>query len=197
MIEPLIFAVFALALIFSATMVVSVRQPVHAVLFLIWTFFNAAGLFLTLGAEFLSFILMIVYIGAVAVLFLFVVMMLDVKGEQQSARFRKALPLGLTLGAVLLAQMLIVVGRWPSLPAPRPSLGDVENTRALGFLLYTDYVYPFQICGLILLVAMIGAIVLTNRKGRVVKRQSHWEQLERKREDVIEVRKIKSGEGGL
>lgn len=194
MIGAAVFYLFALALIFSASLTVTARQPVHAVLFLIWSFFNAAGLFLTLGAEFLAFILLIVYIGAVAVLFLFVVMMLNMKGDPLSGRFKKALPLGLTLGAALLAQMAVVVWQWPAQEAAAKPEG-IENIHALGRVLYTDYFYVFQVSGLVLLVAMIGAIVLTLRPRRAVKRQDVWAQLDRNREDVIEVRKVKIGEG--
>lgn len=195
MIEAAVFYLFALALIFSATLVVTVRQPVTAVLCLIWSFFNAAGLFLGLGAEFLAFILLIVYIGAVAVLFLFVVMMLNVKGEAGRGVFARAWPASAAVAAALLAQMLFVVRSWPP-PLARPEAAEkVQNTLALGRLLYTDYFYPFQICGLILLVAMIGAIVLSLRARSGTKRQNVWDQLSRKREDVIEIRKIKPGEG--
>jgi len=196
MITGAVFYMFALALIFSATMTLAVRQPVHAVLFLIWSFFNAAGLFLNLGAEFLAFILLIVYIGAVAVLFLFVVMMLNVKGDKPTRKRAKAMPLGLSLGAALLMQMGAVVWTWPSSPLPPPAATEaLTNTEALGRVLYTTYLYPFQICGLILLVAMIGAIVLTLRHREGTKRQNVWMQLGREREDVLEICHVKTGEG--
>ncbi len=193
MIEAAVFYFFALGLIFSATMVVTLRQPIYAVLFLIWSFLNAAGLFLGLGAEFLAFILLIVYVGAVAVLFLFVVMMLNVKGEAPKRKLAGALPVGLGIAAALLAQMLVVIF---SLPAPvSPAAESVDNTLALGRVLYTDYFYPFQISGLILLVAMIGAIVLTLRPRAGTKRQDVWKQLDCRKEDVLEIRKVKTGEG--
>ncbi len=193
MIPSLVFYLFALALIFSATMVVTVRRPVHAVLFLVWSFFNAAGLFLTLGAEFLAFILLIVYIGAVAVLFLFIVMMLNVRKESAKKGASRVWPVGVGIAAALLTQLLAVVFSWPAVAPPPPV--QAENIRALGDVLYTVYLYPFQVCGLILVVAMIGAIVLTQRKREGVKRQNPWDQLDRDPREVLEVRKIKSGEG--
>lgn len=198
MITGLFFYMFALVLIASAVMVVTARQPVHAVLFLILAFFNAAGLFLLLGAEFLAFILLIVYIGAVAVLFLFVVMMLDVRDTEKTPSLRRFLPWAIGVGSVLLGQILALVWFQPSVTkaAPRGVAAEaVENTRALGRILYTDYLYPFQMAGIILLVAMIGAIVLTLRQRKGVKRQNVWDQLDRRREDVIEICKVKSGEG--
>ncbi|MDD3181389.1 MAG: NADH-quinone oxidoreductase subunit J [Alphaproteobacteria bacterium] len=200
MIAGLLFYMFALVLIASSVMVVTARQPVTAVLFLVLAFFNAAGLFLLVGAEFLAFILLIVYVGAVAVLFLFVVMMLDVKGAAPREALRQTLPIGLGVGGVLLVQMLIAIWAWPASKVA-PLLQDVaeapENTRALGRVLYTDFAYPFQVVGLILLVAMIGAITLTYRKPRHVKKQKVWAQLDVRREDVVELRKVKSGEGAL
>lgn len=201
MIAGIIFYMFALVLIASSVMVVTVRQPVPAVLFLILAFFNATGLFLLLGAEFLAFILMIVYVGAVAVLFLFVVMMLDVskEGDQKTGSWRRNLPVGLGVGGVLLLQMLVAVSSWPSAKlAPASSdAAQVENTRALGRILYTDFAYPFQVSGIVLLVAMIGAIVLTFRHRVGVKKQKLWAQLDRRKEDVLEIRRVKSGEGLL
>lgn len=201
MIAGFFFYMFALVLIASSVMVVTARQPVTAVLFLILAFFNAAGLFLLVGAEFLAFILLIVYVGAVAVLFLFVVMMLDVKGEAPREALRYHLPVGLGVGGVLFVQMMIAVWAWPAskaVPLVQVATEAPENTRALGRILYTDFAYPFQIVGLILLVAMIGAISLTHRsKPRFVKKQKVWDQLDRQRDDVVELRKVKSGEGAL
>ena len=200
MIAGFLFYMFALVLITSSVLVVTVRQSVPAVLFLILAFFNAAGLFVLLGAEFLAFILLIVYVGAVAVLFLFVVMMLDMRGEEQVRPLRRSLPVAIGVGAVLLVQMMVAVWTWP-VPSVQPVVETAakapDNTRALGLILYTDFAYPFQVVGLILLVAMIGAITLTYRKGRKVKRQQVWVQLDRTREDVVEVRQVKSKEGAL
>ncbi len=170
------FYVFATVLVLSAAMVVSARNPVHSVLFLILGFFNAAGLFLIAGAEFLAMILVIVYVGAVAVLFLFVVMMLDIDFSPIREGLQRYAPVGLAIGVVLLAEVGIVVGRWRIAPDVRALAhaqvpGAVSNTAALGRLIYTDYVFLFQACGLVLLVAMIGAIVLTLRARPVAMRQ--------------------------
>lgn len=165
------FYVFSVILLSCAAMVVSARNPVHSVLFLIVAFFNAAGLFLVAGAEFLALILMIVYVGAVAVLFLFVVMMLDVDFVQLRSGFQRYLPVGAAVGALLLAELVFVMAGWqfhPAVPQLRfaPAPTDVPNTVALGRLIYTDYILLFQTAGLVLLVAMIGAIVLTLRDRR-------------------------------
>ncbi|MFA6280418.1 MAG: NADH-quinone oxidoreductase subunit J [Bdellovibrionales bacterium] len=197
MIAGALFCVFALVLIASAVAVVSVRQPVTAVLFLILCFFNAAGLFLLLGAEFLAFILLIVYVGAVAVLFLFVVMMLDVKGGSPSAPLKRFLPASLGVGAVLLAQMVVMAVTWPQAHVALPVVADMENTSALGRVLYTDFIYPFQVSGFVLLTAMIGAIVLTQRGPRGTKRQNVQAQLDRRAEDVVTLHDVKSGKGAL
>src|SRR5271154_1477962 len=168
MFEAIAFYFFSAILIASAVMVIAARNPVHSVLFLILSFFNAAGLFVLLGAEFLGMILIVVYVGAVAVLFLFVVMMLDVDFAELRQGFLTYLPVGALVGAVLLAELLLVVGAWvigPSvtkaIASPIPPPGEINNTQALGLVLYTRYVYFFQAAGVILLVAMIGAIVLT------------------------------------
>ena len=198
MIETAVFYMFSAVLLTSAVMVVASRNPVHAVLFLILCFFNAAGLFVLLGAEFIAFILVIVYVGAVAVLFLFVVMMLDVDFSDLRKGFQRYLPIGLTVALILLAQLAFAAGAWtldPQVLVAPPSADDVENTRAIGRLLYTDYFYPFQVSGLILLVAMIGAIVLTLRERKDARRQKPSHQLDRKPSDVIEVRKVQSGQG--
>ncbi len=206
MLASLIFYLFATVLVASAVMVVTARNPVHAVLFLILCFFNASGLFVLMGAEFLAFILMIVYVGAVAVLFLFVVMLLNIDFKSMRQGLRRQLPLGLGVGALLLVELAVMALHWSSDSQAFSALSTVEmvnqatnvdSTRALGRLLYTDYFYPFQVAGLILLVAMIGAIVLTLRDRKRVKRQNAAEQMDRRPEDVVEIRKVKSGEGAL
>jgi len=202
MIAGVFFYLFALVLIASAVMTVTARQPVTAVLFLILAFFNGAGLFLLAGAEFLAFILLIVYVGAVAVLFLFVVMMLDVRPSVDSIPLRyalkKSLPLAASVGGVLMVQIVALAWSWPSVQAAAAAaVPTTENTRVLGRVLYTDYAYPFQVAGLVLLLAMVGAITLTLRRREGVKRQNLWDQLDRRKEDVIEIRKVKSGEGVL
>ena len=190
MIPTILFYVFAAVLIGSATMVVSARNPVHSVLFLILAFFNAAALFLIAGAEFLAMTLVIVYVGAVAVLFLFVVMMLDIDFEELRSGFQRYLPVGGFVGAVLFVELLMVYGGWKLAPdaakvalSPMPS--DVTNTVALGRILYTDYVFLFQTSGAVLLVAMIGAIVLTLRDRRTSRHQSIRAQTERTAADTL------------
>ena len=190
MIPTILFYLFAAVLIGSATMVVSARNPVHSVLFLILAFFNAAALFLIAGAEFLAMTLVIVYVGAVAVLFLFVVMMLDIDFEELRSGFQRYLPVGGFVGAVLFVELLMVYGGWKLAPdaakvalSPMPS--DVTNTVALGRILYTDYVFLFQTSGAVLLVAMIGAIVLTLRDRRTSRHQSIRAQTERTAADTL------------
>lgn len=196
MIEALVFYLFSAVLIGAAIAVVAAKNPVHSVLYLILCFFNAAGLFLLLGAEFVAFILLIVYVGAVAVLFLFVVMMLDVDFEGMRKGMRKALPIGLVVGGILLAQLLVVTGAAKIEPQLiQQTAGEVENTRALGRVLYTTYLYPFQASGFILLVAMVGAITLTLRRRKDAKKQNAGAQVDRRPEDVIEIIKIESGKG--
>jgi len=197
------FYVFAFVTIASAVMVISVRNPVHAVLFLILAFFNAAGLFVLLGAEFIAMILVIVYVGAVAVLFLFVVMMLDVDFAELRAGFQKYLPVGGLIGALLLAELLLVASAWTIAPqgalqiAERipPAAEAVTNAEAIGRVLYTKYVYYFQLSGLVLLIAMIGAIVLTLRHREGVKRQSIAVQVARDPRTAIEIKKVETGRG--
>ena len=200
MLPALFFYLFAFVLIASAVMVVAAKNPVHAVLFLILAFFNAAGLFVLLGAEFLAMILVVVYVGAVMVLFLFVVMMLDVNFAELRAGVLEILPIGLLVGLILLFELVFVVGAWVTAPnlvsdAPAPPQTEVSNTKALGQLLYTDYVYLFEAAGLILLVAMIGAIVLTLHHRRDVRRQSIPDQVARTPETSIEVVQVESGRG--
>ena len=192
------FYLFAAVLIGSAVMVVISRNPVHSVLFLILAFFNAAALFLIAGAEFLAMILVIVYVGAVAVLFLFVVMMLDVDFAQLREGFQRYAPIGGAIGAVLFLQLVFVFASWnfaddASGLRLNPMPGDVENTRAIGRIMYTDHVLLFQIAGLILLVAMIGAIVLTLRDRHSSKRQDIARQIARA--GSVNLRQPPSGAG--
>jgi len=201
-IQAISFYLFAAVAIASGVMVIAARNPVHSVLFLILAFFNAAGLFVLLGAEFLAMILVIVYVGAVAVLFLFVVMMLDINFVQLRQGFLQYLPVGVVVGVVLFVEIFLVIGVWALGPeltaaaaAPMPPPAQVTNTAALGALLYTRYVYAFQAAGLILLVAMVGAIVLTLRAREGVRKQRIGDQLARRREDSIEIVKVRSGEG--
>jgi NADH-quinone oxidoreductase subunit J len=201
-IEAVFFYLFAFVAVGSAFMVISARNPVHSVLFLILTFVNAAGLFLLTGAEFLAMILLVVYVGAVAVLFLFVVMMLDVDfAELKSGALRYA-PVGAIVGLILAAELIVVLGGYAFAPQlgstvaqPTPDIAARHNTAALGDILYTDYVHFFQIAGLVLLVAMIGAIVLTLRHKAGVKRQSIAAQVARTPETAIEVKKVETGKG--
>ncbi len=198
MISSLLFYLFAGVLLASATMVVAARNPVHAVLFLILCFFNAAGLFLLMGAEFLAFILMIVYVGAVAVLFLFVVMMLDINLRRMRQEFKRHLPLGGAVALILAAQLVLLAMAWKTDPkalsVPMATNG-LDNTRALGGLLYTQYFYPFQVSGFILLVAMVGAITLTLRTRKGVLRQNVTRQLDRSVAEVLEIHKVPIGQG--
>jgi NADH-quinone oxidoreductase subunit J len=196
----LFFYLFSAVVIASAVMVVGARNPVHSVLFLILAFFNAAGLFLLLGAEFLAMILVVVYVGAVAVLFLFVVMMLDVDFVELRQGFLNYLPVGALVGVVLLAELLIVFAGWAFAPDTQmhvvvPIAGGASNTAALGSVLYTRYAYYFEAAGLVLLVAMVGAIVLTLQHKPNVKRQSIADQVARTPATAIEIRKVESGRG--
>ena len=195
MIETLFFYLFASITCLAGLMVISSRNPVHSVLFLILAFFNAAGIFVLLGAEFLAMLLVVVYVGAVAVLFLFVVMMLDINFVELREGFQRYMPLGLGVGGVLLAEILFVFFNSADMPETVVMVNEVSNTRALGRILYTDYIYLFQLAGLILLVAMIGAIALTLRKRENVRRQSIASQTERTRADSIEVVSVPSNTG--
>jgi NADH-quinone oxidoreductase subunit J len=197
------FYIFAVVTIASAIMVISVRNPVHAVLFLILAFFNAAGLFILLSAEFIAMILVIVYVGAVMVLFLFVVMMLDVDFAELRAGFAKYLPIGGLIGGILLAQLVLVMSAWTFAPQgalriaeqiPAASEG-LTNAEMIGRVLYTKYIYFFQLAGLVLLVAMIGAIVLTLRHREGIKRQSIAVQVGRDPATAIEIKKVETGKG--
>ena len=201
-IQALAFYLFAAITVASGFMVIASRNPVHSVLFLILAFFNAAGLFVLMGAEFLGMILVIVYVGAVAVLFLFVVMMLDINFVELRQGFLQYLPIGGLIGFILLVVLALVLGGWVITPAARsagtdpiPALDQVTNTHALGAVIYTKYIYLFQGAGLILLVAMIGAIVLTLRSRPGVKRQSISEQVNRPRGDAVAVRKVEPRKG--
>jgi NADH-quinone oxidoreductase subunit J len=202
-VQAILFYIFGTIAVASGVLVVSARNPVHSVLFLILAFFNAAGLFVLIGAEFLAMILVIVYVGAVAVLFLFVVMMLDIDFVQLRSGFVQYLPIGTLVGLILLFELFFVIGGWvvgPSVPTQAPALATaggvpLTNTRALGEILYTRYLFAFQVAGLILLVAMIGAIVLTLRHRADVRRQSISAQLARGRAETVEVVKVRIGAG--
>jgi len=195
----LFFYLFASICVASAVMVIAARNPVHSVLFLILAFVNAAGLFVMMGAEFLAMILIVVYVGAVAVLFLFVVMMLDVDFSELKQGMQY-LPVGMLIGGIFLAELLLVVGAWaigPGVPqaitAPIPT--KIPNTEAIGLVLYTRYVYFFEAAGMILLVAMVGAIVLTLQHRVRVRRQDISEQVARTPAASIDVVKVRSGQG--
>lgn len=194
------FWVLAVILVASAAMVVSARNPVHAVLFLILAFFNAAGLFLLAGAEFLAMILIIVYVGAVAVLFLFVVMMLDIDFTRLREGFQRYAPAGAAVGLVLLVELGVVLSGWqvatgaPALRAA-PIAATMTNTEQLGTLLYTHYVLLFQAAGLVLLVAMVGAIVLTHRESTATRRQSIAKQLARDPANTLVLMDVAVGAG--
>jgi NADH-quinone oxidoreductase subunit J len=200
MIAVLFFYLFAGICVASAFMVIAARNPVHSVLYLILTFVNAAGLFVMMGAEFLAMILIVVYVGAVAVLFLFVVMMLDVDFSELKRGVLQYLPIGILIGGIFLAELLLVMGAWaigPSMPqaitAPIPA--SVTNTEAIGLVLYTRYIYFFQAAGMILLVAMVGAIVLTLHHRERIRRQDIATQVARTPATSIEVVKVRSGQG--
>ena len=198
--QAVFFYLFAGVCVASAFMVIAAKNPVHSVLFLILAFVNAAGLFVMMGAEFLAMILIVVYVGAVAVLFLFVVMMLDVDFAELRQGFLNYLPVGALVGVIFLVELLLVVGTWViGAGVPKaitaPILPNVSNTEALGLVLYTRYVYYFQAAGMVLLVAMIGAIVLTLRHKVNVKRQNVAEQVGRTREASIEIRHVRPGQG--
>jgi NADH-quinone oxidoreductase subunit J len=201
-VSALFFYLFAGVCIASAFMVISARNPVHSVLFLILAFVNASGLFVLMGAEFLAMILVVVYVGAVAVLFLFVVMMLDVDFAEFRQGYLQYLPIGALVGIVFLAELLLVVVSWTVAPdiaqtitAPIPPVAGTTNTEALGQVLYTRYIYYFQAAGIVLLVAMIGAIVLTLRHKPNIKRQNVADQVARTKATAIEVVKVRSGQG--
>lgn len=201
-VQLIVFYVLAAVIVAAAVMVISARNPVHSVLFLILAFFNAAGLFVLIGAEFLAMILIVVYVGAVAVLFLFVVMMLEINLLRMRQGVLQYLPVGALVGLILLAELILVLGTWGA-PAevvaaagePVPPPAVVTNTEALGNVLYTEYIYLFQVAGLILLVAMVGAITLTLRHRPDVRRQRIARQVHRRPEEAVELRKVTPGSG--
>jgi NADH-quinone oxidoreductase subunit J len=199
---PAFFYLFAVVTVAAGFMVIAAKNPVHAVLFLILAFFNAAGLFILLGAEFLAMILVVVYVGAVAVLFLFVVMMLDVDFAELREGFLQFLPIGGLVGLILLVELVLVLGGMlvspetaASAAAPTPPLSETSNIAAIGELLYTRYIFFFQMAGLVLLVAMVGAIVLTLRHKEGVKRQDISRQVARTPATAVKVIKVGSGTG--
>ena len=201
-VAALAFYAFSIVTVAAALMVTLSRNPVHSVLWLILTFLSSAGIFVLLGAEFVAMLLIIVYVGAVAVLFLFVVMMLDVDFEELKGQMAKYMPVGLLVGVVILMQLTLGIGAWVQADgalglhqAPTPDAGKIENTRALGMLLYDKYLYLFQLAGLILLVAMIGAIVLTLRHRRDIKRQNVLHQMWRDPAKALELVDVKPGQG--
>lgn len=200
--NALFFYLFAGVTVASAFMVIASRNPVHSVLFLILAFCNSAGLFVMLGAEYLAMLLIVVYVGAVAVLFLFVVMMLDVDFVELRQGFLQYLPVGSLVGIILLVELLMGLGAWVIAPEvlnngaePMPALTEMSNIEAIGSVLYTKYIFFFQVAGLVLLVAMIGAIVLTLRHKENVKRQNIAAQVARTPATSIEVRKVEPGKG--
>ena len=199
-VAALFFYLFAGLCVASAFMVIAAKNPVHSVLYLILAFVNAAGLFVIMGAEFLAMILIVVYVGAVAVLFLFVVMMLDVDFAELKQGALQYLPVGMLIGGIFLAELLLVVGAWvigPGVPQAitAPISSTVSNTEAIGLVLYTRYVYFFQAAGMILLVAMVGAIVLTLRHKERVRRQNISSQVARNPKTAIEIIKVRPGQG--
>ena len=202
MIVPLlVFYLFSAVAVAAGVMVISARNPVHSVLFLILAFFNGAGLFVLIGAEFLAMVLVVVYVGAVAVLFLFVVMMLDINFVRLREGFLQYLPIGALIGLILLVELILVLGTWALSPAATGAAADqpmppgATNIEALGDLFYTDYFYLFQAAGLILLVAMIGAITLTLRARPRVRRQRIATQVHRRQEETVDLRKVQPGSG--
>ena len=199
-VTQLTFYIFSSVILLSSLMVISARNPVHSVLFLILAFLNAAGIFVILHAEFLAMILIIVYVGAVAVLFLFVVMMLDIKTTIEKSNILQYMPIGLFIGFVFIAELVIVLintklelSNMQILTNPLNKFSELSNTKAIGSILYTDYILHFQLAGVILLIAMIGSIVLTLRERTGVKRQSVAEQLSRS--SKIDLVDVKSNEG--
>ena len=198
MIAIIAFYLFATLTIASAVAVIFARNPVHSVLWLIMAFFNAAGLMLLLGAEFIAMLLVIVYVGAVAVLFLFIVMMLNIDFAALRSGFTKNLPFGLIIALVLLAEMAIAVSAWKAGPVTggaKPAVTTQPNIEAIGELLYSRFLFPFEIAGLILLVAMIGAIVLTHRSRGDARGQKVWKQVDRRPEEAIKLEQPTVGEG--
>ena len=199
-VSALFFYLFAGVCVASAVLVIVSRNPVHSVLYLILAFVNASGLFILMGAEFLGMMLIVVYVGAVAVLFLFVIMMLDVDFVELREGFLEYLPIGLVIGGIFLVELLLVAGGWVINPGTVKQITatiptNVSNTEALGLVLYTKYIHYFQIAGMVLLVAMIGAIVLTLRHKAKVKRQDMAAQVRRTKAEAMEVVKVRPGQG--
>ena len=200
--QGITFYIFATIAVAGGVMVVAARNPVHSVLFLILTFFTTAALFVLIGAEFLAMVLVVVYVGAVAVLFLFVVMMLDINFVEMREGFLQYMPIGMLVGIIFLAELLMVLGTASISPEvlatgtePIPNLTQRQNTAAIGDVIYTKYIYAFQSAGMILLTAMVGAIVLTLRQRPGVRKQKVADQLARRREDSVELKKIQPGQG--
>jgi NADH-quinone oxidoreductase subunit J len=201
-VTSILFYVFASILMLAALAVITAKNPVHSVFFLILAFFNAAGLFVLLGAEYIAMTLVIVYVGAVAVLFLFVVMMLNINFEKLRAGFTSHLPVGVGVALVLFAELASLLYGSILSPAPLaaasspiPDATQIDNAKAIGRVLYTDYLIAFQLAGIILLVSMIGAIVLTHRQRLGVKRQNIAKQLARTRDEAVVMVNVKPGEG--
>jgi len=202
MIQAFAFYMFAVIAVASGVLVISARNPVHSVLFLILAFFNAAGLFVLMGAEFLAMILVVVYVGAVAVLFMFVVMMLDINFVEMRQGFLQYLPVGALIGLVLFVELALAVGGWTLSPeaiglagAPMPAPDQLSNTHAIGQIMYTKYIYLFQAAGMVLLVAMIGAIVLTHRRRDGVRKQRIIDQVARDPKEAVKLRDVEIGKG--
>lgn len=202
MIHALTFYLFASVAVAAGVLVISARNPVHSVLFLILAFFNAAGLFVLLGAEYLAMTLVVVYVGAVAVLFMFVVMMLDINFVEMRQGFLQYMPIGALIGLILLVELLVVFSGWTFSPEaasmgaqPLPPPDVTSNTHAIGQVLYTKYIYLFQTAGLVLLVAMIGAIVLTHRHRPGVRKQNISAQVARDPKEAVELRDVEIGKG--
>ena len=202
MVQSLTFYLFSSMVLLSGVMVIASRNPVHSVLFLILAFFSSSGLFILLGAEFLAMVLVIVYVGAVAVLFMFVVMMLDINFVEMRQGFLQYLPIGGLIGAVLLIELISIINYW-SLPKENTLISKLKifpavekaNTNALGEVLYTKYIFLFQASGMILLLAMIGAIILTHRKRTGVKKQDINQQIARRADETIKLKKVQTGKG--
>jgi len=205
MAHAIFFYVFSTIAIVSAIMVTASKNTVHSVFFLILDFISVSCLFIMIGAEFLGMIMLIVYVGAVAVLFLFVVMMLNVAQQKNqwflSSQSSRHIPIGLIIGTIIFFELIIVIGGWKYKPElfektnSTSSFDGISNTHSLGQILYTDYIHIFQISGMVLLVAMIGAIVLTFRKREGVKKQSYIKQISRERSEGVEVLEVQSNKG--
>ena len=198
------FYVFSIVILSSALLVVVSRNPVHSVLFLVLVFCNAAGLLLLLETEFLAMLFLVVYVGAIAVLFLFVVMMLNVAQQKNqwfsAEKSSKHIPIGIIVSLLIFFELIIVIGGWKYKPDLVSAMSltidkDITNTHSIGYVLYTDYIHVFQLSGMILLVAMIGAIVLTFRQRSGVKRQSYFSQISRERSDGVELIDVESNKG--